>query len=104
MWQPNLASRLRTWESRRPAEPLQFTFSTARTTASASFADAEALFATGIVKEGTRTEVRSVQRVQRHQGGGAVVRPDVDDRPQGPQDPRQRDQSGAHRDAGDGRP
>jgi len=36
----------------------------------------------------------SVQRVQRDQGGGAVVRPDVDGRPEGPQDPGERDQPG----------
>ena len=33
-----------------------------------------------------------VQRLQRHQGGGAVVRPHLDGRPEGPQDPRQHPQ------------
>ena len=36
-----------------------------------------------------------IQRVFRHQGGGALLRPQLDDRPEGSQDPSERDQPGA---------
>ena len=45
-----------------------------------------------------------VQRVQRHEGRGAVLRPHLDGGPEGSEDPGERDQPRADRDAGHGQP